>query len=159
MQHEPVPYKGLVGGQASETKCRGYESEVDTQLIAKPELGEVWLIRHENDADRAKVRSAFTFTNINALTSSLGEHLKNSYCILYERTIDFGSHPNEMIITSNIKIMDYISNYLNSDGIDNSLRTLAQVGVCVLLIFQEIFRERFELLGVSSELPKLREGL
>ena len=33
VQHEPVPYKGLVGGHpASETKCRGYESEVDTQL-------------------------------------------------------------------------------------------------------------------------------
>ena len=132
----------------------------------KPELGEVWLNRHESDADRAKVRSAFTFTNIrDALTSSLGEHLKNSYCVLYERTIDFGAHPNEMSITSNFKIMekedhkDYISNYLNSDGIDNSLRTLAQAGVCVLLIFQEIFRERFELLGVSSELPKLREGL
>ena len=70
-----------------------------------------------------------------------------------------------MSITSNLKIMekedhkDYISNYLHSDAIYNSLRTLAQVGVCALLIFQEIFRERFELLGVSSELPKLREGL
>ena len=54
---------------------------------------------------------------------------------------------------------DYISKYLHSDLIDNSLLALSQVGVCVLLIFREIFPERFELLGVSSELSKLREGL
>ena len=32
-KHEPVPYKGLVGGhRASETKCRGYESDSAFQL-------------------------------------------------------------------------------------------------------------------------------
>ena len=51
--------------------------------------------------------------------------------------------------------------YLHGDSpiLDNALLSLAQFRVCTLLIFQEIFRERFELLGVSSELLELRKGL
>ena len=133
-----------------------------------PELGEVWLNRHESDADRAKVRSAFTITNIrDALTSSSDEYLKDSFYKLYERTIDFGAHPNEISITSNLEITEkedhkeYISKYLHTDVIDSSLRTLAQVGVSVLLIFQEApYSERgLSYWAFSSELSTLREGL
>ena len=133
----------------------------------KSELAEVWLNRHETDTDRATVPKEFTVGNIKSVLASSDPRLKDVFGELYERTIDFGAHPNEMSVTSSLRIMkkedhkDYNTTYLHSDrfAIDYSLRTLAQVGVCVLHIFQEIFRARFELLGVSSELSQLQEGL
>ena len=51
--------------------------------------------------------------------------------------------------------------YLQGDGhaLDFGLVTLQRVAVCVLLIFQEIFRVQFELSGVSSKLVELQKDL
>ena len=132
-----------------------------------PELAEVWLKRQESDADRAKVQSQFKFSKIRKTLASLDVRLENIYFELYERAIAFGAHPNEMSVTSNLTIGEKDNQkemslpYLIGDGIslDHSLRSLAQVGVCVLLIFQVIFQERFELLGDSSELIELQKEL
>lgn len=132
-----------------------------------PELAEVWLKRQESDADRAKVQSQFKFSRIRKTLASLDVRLEKFYFELYERAIAFGAHPNEMSVTSNLTIGEKDNQkemslpYLIGDGIalDHSLRSLAQVGVCVLLIFQVIFQERFELLGVSSELIELQKEL
>ena len=131
----------------------------------KPELEEVWLNRHESVADRKKVPKEFNSGNIRDAIASSDPRLNGIFYTLYERTIDFGAHPNEMSVTGGLKIeekenrKDFTLIYLHGDGtvFDHSLQTLAQIGVCVLLIFQEIFRDKFELLGVSSELLKLRE--
>ena len=133
----------------------------------KPELEEVWQNRHESGAARNKVPRKFKVSNIKETIASSNPGLNGIFCTLYDRTIDFGAHPNELSVTGGLTIekkenqTDLNLIYLHSDGLvlDHSLRTLAQVGVCVLLIFQEIFREQFELLGVSSELLKLRKGL
>ena len=133
----------------------------------KPELEEVWLNRQESDAARNKVRREFKPGKIKDTIASSDPRLNGIFCTLYEKTIDFGAHPNEMSVTGGITIKenenqkDFKLIYLHGDGLvlDHSLRTLAQVGVCVLLIFQEIFREQFELSGVSSELLKLQKSL
>ena len=129
----------------------------------KPELEEVWWNRHESDAARKKVPGEFSLAKIKDSIASSDPGLSGIFCTLYERTIDFGAHPNEMSVTSGIRIEEKEINliYLHGDVLvlDHSLLTVAQVGVCVLLIFQEIFREQFELLGVSSELLKLRKSL
>ena len=129
----------------------------------KPELEEVWRNRHESDAARKKVPREFNLATIKDTIASSDPGLSVIFSTLYEKTIAFGAHPNEMSVTGSITIEEKEVNsiYLHSDGLvlDHSLRTLAQVGVCVLLIFQEIFREQFELLGVSSELLKLQKGL
>jgi hypothetical protein len=39
------------------------------------------------------------------------------------------------------------------------LKTTAQAGICVLQIFQDVFKARFELLGVRAEVLQLRKGL
>lgn len=133
----------------------------------KPGLAEVWLNRGESDADRARVRSEFKVGNIRETLASSNASLERTFSELYERSIDLGAHPNELSVTTSLTIgergkrNDYSQVYLHGDGIvlDHSLRSLAQVGICVLLIFQEIFPERFELLGVSYDLTKLRIGL
>ena len=127
----------------------------------------MWRNRHESDAARKKVPREFSLAKIKDSIASSDPGLNGIFCTLYERTIDFGAHPNEMSVTSGITIEEKENQkdlnliYLHGDGLvlGHSLLTVAQVGVCVLLIFQEIFREQFELLGVSSELLKLQKSL
>lgn len=144
-------------------ECGGYAFLIDRN----PRLAKVWLNRRESEAARREVKREFNSQTVRKSLASSDEHLKSVFGDLYERTIDFGAHPNEMSVTSGITIegKDDEGNfnliYLHGDGValDYSLKFAAQVGVCALLIFQEIFRERFELLGISSELAQLRRSL
>ena len=72
-------------------------------------------------------------------------------------TIDFGAHPNELSITSGMRLrrdedahIQYV--YLQGDGyaLDFGLVSLQRVAECVLRIFQEIFPMEFGSSGVSS---------
>ncbi len=144
-------------------ECGGYAFLIDR----KPGLAEVWLNRRKSEADRHKVKQQFNFNKIKSSLASSDARLKSIFCELYETTIDFGAHPNEMSVTTGITVERSDSQgsfnliYLHGDGIvlDYSLKVVPQVGVCALLMFQKIFRERFDLLGVSSELTILQRDL
>ena len=79
---------------------------------------------------------------------------------LYERTIDYGAHPNERAILTNLKMEeseDYVKfdlKYLSGDDATYRacLKSTAQVGVCVLDIFSLIYRHRLELSGLADRL-------
>jgi hypothetical protein len=43
--------------------------------------------------------------------------------------------------------------------IRGTLKSVAQTGVCSLLVFRDVFRERFDLLGVTESIRQLRNGL
>jgi hypothetical protein len=51
--------------------------------------------------------------------------------------------------------------YLTDDTIAFRLlvKTVAQVGVCSLEIFRLIYRERFDITGLTDMLQKLKQGL
>ena len=131
------------------------------------ELKKVWLSRENSRTARDKVRKKFTIGNIKSAIASSNPALARLVDSLYERTIDFGAHPNELSVKGGVRVEEVatqkqVSNiYLHDGGLvlEHSLLTLAQVGACVLLIFQEIFREQFERLDISSELLRLREKL
>jgi hypothetical protein len=86
---------------------------------------------------------------------------------LYQRTIDFGAHPNERSVTGNMKMtkepgkrtMTAIG--LHGDGLalDHALKTVAQCGMTSLEMLQIPFHARFELLGVNAATLELRKGL
>ena len=131
----------------------------------KPKLQEVFLTREQSKANRKEVIKEFKHERIVAALASSNAKVRDIWCDLYERTIDFGAHPNELSITSGMRFrvvedtycIQYV--YLQGDGhaLDFGLVTLQRVAVCVLLIFQEIFRMEFELSGVSSKLVELRK--
>ena len=124
------------------------------------ELTALWLHR---DANPSKVIGEFKVANIKKKLASLDPGLKDYFHELYEKTIEFGAHPNEMSVTGSLRFEEeYLHmTYLHPDGIalNNSLRDLVKVGTCVLLIFQGIFLEQFELLGIPSELTNLKKDL
>jgi hypothetical protein len=132
-----------------------------------PKLAEMWLKRHDSDAATKAVKNKFKVANVRATIEKANKHTAKVFAELYERAIDFGGHPNERSITGSLKITDlgdrksFDSLYLHGNGLemDHALRTTAQTGVCALVILQEAFPERFELLGVRAALMELRKGL
>lgn len=144
-------------------ECAGYALHIHKN----DGLDEIWLRRQDDDAAMQAVKSEFRQGNIRATIKSANQHAAKRYDNLYQRTIDFGAHPNEMAMTSNLRIVDQGDRkklehlYLQGDSLPltHALKTTAQVGVCSLEILQEAVAERFELLGVRAEILKLRKGL
>ena len=90
-----------------------------------------------------------------------------AYGELYERLIQFGAHPNEKSITSNLRIekgagtMMLNQVYLQGDGkaLDHWLRTASQLVICTLKIFERSHHARFAELKVSPRIAELALGL
>lgn len=132
-----------------------------------PHLGEVWLHRHD-DSDALKLVRR-NFTNVGVLETlrrrdgALCDIVEN----LYERTVDFGGHPNERAITGSMTIQEEKGRtelaqiYLHSDSLalEHVLKTTAQIGLGSICILQHIFRERFDILGLRDVIDQLRSEL
>lgn len=137
------------------------------RIHKNPDLGQVWLRRHDDAGARKAVLDAFTVASIRQTIEMVDRHTAEVFRELYDRTIDFGGHPNERAITGSMEIVNhddrktYSAIYLHKDGqpLDHVLKSTAQTGVCALHILREVFPERFELLGINAELPELSKGL
>jgi hypothetical protein len=116
-------------------------------IYTDPGLAELWIKRSEDE----QARSRFTNGKVREAIKSADEKLSMVYQELYERTIEYGAHPNEKSVLTNIvresmktKVIQY--RLLPGDGIvlDSALRSIAQVGICALKIFGTIFKRQFE---------------
>ena len=113
------------------------------------------------------VKREFKIKKVRATIAAANQHTARVFDELYQRSIDFGAHPNERSVTGSMSITDvdagkrFDSVYLHGDGLalDHALRATAQAGVCALEILSEVFPARFELLGVRAEVLELRKGL
>lgn len=130
-------------------------------------LGEVWLRRHDDAASLRRVRQEFTHTAVMATLQGKDRNLEPVIQQLYERSIDFGAHPNERAITGSMTIqrepgrVELQQIYLHGDSLslDHGLKTTAQIGLGSLCIFQHIFLERFRILGIQDVIDQLRREL
>ena len=68
-------------------------------------LGEVWLQRHENAESLKATRKEFTHVKVMETLRGEDKQLFEAIESLYQRTIDFGGHPNERAITGSM-LMD-----------------------------------------------------
>jgi len=71
-------------------------------LNINPLLGETWLKRHDDAAALRAMRKAFQAGEVEKSISTTDTELARVYKELYERTIDFGGHPNLRGVLSNI---------------------------------------------------------
>lgn len=132
-----------------------------------PELGETWLKRHDDDAMMRKVKQNFTVAKVRGTIENVSPDSARIFSELYERAIDFGGHPNERAITGSMTMKEFTdrklfeSIYLHGDGLtlDHALKSTAQTATCALEIFQAVYPERYDVLGVASSLLELRKGL
>ena len=136
-------------------------------VTRKAESRETWLRRHDNEESKKKVRKEFKISNLIDLLEKEDDRLRNIAKDLYERTIDYGGHPNERALLSvTTKHVDenktkFQSAYLigNEPALKLCLKSCSQIGVCSLSIFQMIYKERFDILGLSDALMVLKKGL
>jgi hypothetical protein len=132
-----------------------------------PSSAETWLRRHDDEAATRAMKEEFKLSNIRQSLEGANRHAMKVFDELYQRSIDFGAHPNERALTGNLRIVQHVGRkefqqiYLHGEGLmlDHGLRTTAQAGVCALEILQDVFKDRFELLGVRATLLNLRRGL
>lgn len=126
-----------------------------------------WLRRHDSAQAKQKVRDEFkigtllkTFQGGNAAEGSAIENL-------YEHTIDYGAHPNERALTQSLGVgkgggkVRFQIIYLNGDSraLRETCRDAAKIGACALAVFRVVYKERFDLPGLTATLQQLRQGL
>ena len=136
-------------------------------VTRNPDTQEMWLRRHKDDESKKKCRNEFTASNLFKCLEKEDRKINNIAKILYEMTIDYGAHPNErafMSLMSQSKDeqkIDFKMYYLIGDSLPFQLclKNTARIGVCSLDIFKLIYRHRFDILGISDKLEKLKKGL
>jgi hypothetical protein len=136
-------------------------------IFRKPDLGMVWLNRHQDEASGEAARNAFSHRKVLAAVTATNRHAGERFEVLYQRTIDFGGHPNQRSVTGSMSITKeperrvMLAKFLHGDGpaLNMALRNTAQRGVCALEILQGVFNALFEVLGVNAAIFELRKGL
>jgi hypothetical protein len=99
--------------------------------------------------------------------AAANQHAGKRFEDLYQRTIDWGGHPNERSVTGNMKMIEepdrrvMLAIMLHGDGaeLDMALKTAAQCGMVSLELLQVLYNAKFELLGINAAMLHLRKGL
>ena len=136
-------------------------------LARNPDSRETWLRRHDDAAAKKRVKDEFKIGALLDLAASVDATEGPVARALYERTIDYGAHPNELALMQALKInenpdhVEFKSNYLDEDSVALrlALKTTAQVGACTLSLFRAVYPERFDLLGLTHLLRHVKVGL
>ena len=136
-------------------------------VARKPSVRETWLRRDEDDVTRRKVRQEFKVTNVFQVLELEDQKLRKIAGDLYDITIEYGGHPNQQAFLSVMKQQSdeskitFQSAYMigNEDALHLCLKSCAQIGICALSIFRLVFRERFNILGISQNLDSMKKGL
>ncbi len=132
-----------------------------------PDTREVWLCRHDDEGSKKKCKNEFTAGNVFRTLVAKDKKVHKIAKYLYKSTIDYGAHPNEIGMLSMMRKkqdenqINFMVDYLTGDSLPLrlGLKMTARVGVCSLFIFKLVFKERFDILGISKRLDKLKHGL
>jgi hypothetical protein len=159
-----------MAGQAAEcyVQCRsvleyaGYAVHVHRD----PSLGKVWLDRHEDEAGMKASKKSFQHVTVLKSVRAANRHAAARFEMIYQRTIDFGGHPNERAVTTNLNMTEQpdrremLAILLHRDGVqlDLALKTTAQSGMIALEMFETIYAAKFELLGIRAAMLNLRRA-
>ncbi len=129
-----------------------------------PEERQIWLTQSSNARSQRAARHIFQMENICPAVAGADRRLGQILGILYFRTLKNGAHPSEMAIMNIGQDMGHrpaSQRLLQKDGpaLRHTLRSIAEVGLCSLLIFQKIsvFTSHYERAGLDDELLELRK--
>jgi hypothetical protein len=128
---------------------------------------DTWLQRNDSADMKRKVRDEFKTTALLDHLKSIDSKSAETTSRLIELTIDFGAHPNMLSVMSALRIStsgsrtNYNIAYISGNTPDNlfCLKACAQTGANVLSIFQNVYRQRFDILGITTDLDRLKATL
>ncbi|HEY7247637.1 MAG TPA: hypothetical protein VH678_27515 [Xanthobacteraceae bacterium] len=132
-----------------------------------PSLAQIWWDRDQTAQTEREARRSFTHGAVQAAVQKYDAQLASIYDELYDRTIQFGAHPNEKSISASLKLdvqqaeTQLLQIYLQGDSpqLDHWLRTAGQIGICILKVFAHIHNKRFADLGTMAKIDPLSQGL
>ena len=136
-------------------------------LTRKPELRETWLKRHDDAESLRNVRRIFKISEMVEELRLVDANDADVFGELYERSIDYGAHPNERAFTQGLESRDVEDgvqlsmNYFFPLGpaLDLAHKTTAQSGVCALSMYRPLMKERYDVLDLTGLLDHLKKGL
>jgi hypothetical protein len=137
-------------------------------IYSKPDTAALWLKRDEGPKGLGKCKAEFTIANVFSSLKKADPRVSDVAHGLYDRAIEYGAHPNPQALLTNLRADDvenrgrkFTLTYLGGDSpsLRLCLKTTAQVGVCSLMIFRIVLKARFDILGISDDLEKLRRNL
>jgi hypothetical protein len=140
---------------------------VAVHIHRDPPLGIIWLNRHQSEKALEEAINAFSHRKVAKTVTAANLIAGKRFEDLYQRTIDWGGHPNERTVTGNMKMVKeperrvMLAIMMHGDGpeLDMILKTTAQCGLVALDILESVFSARFELLGINADKWQLRAGL
>ena len=146
--------------------CLEYAGYAITIFATAPSAQEIFLNRHVDDDSMKAQKKEFKISNIRATIDDFDPALSRMFKTLYDRTIDFGAHPNPYAALNMMKIENpepnvsggFVMLALTTEvlPLQHAMKNTAQVGLTALFIFQHIFKAKFELLGIRAEMDALR---
>jgi hypothetical protein len=133
-------------------------------IFQDPTLETLFMARHASVEGMSAQKSKFRIGKIRSIIASFDTRLAEVFQTFYERSVDFGGHPNPHGIMSAIQMPEspvdqsFTALALSTDKqvLLHAMKSTAQVGLTALFIFQHIFKAKFELLGIREEMDKLR---
>ncbi len=133
-------------------------------IFKDPALEPVFTNRHVSQADMTAQKSAFRVSEIKVAIESFDSKLAELFQTFYDRAIDFGGHPNPHATFSTMQMPDpnpdnsftMYAMVTDATNLRHAMKSVAQVGLTVLFIFQHIWKAKFELLGIRAEMSQLR---
>jgi hypothetical protein len=120
--------------------------------------------RHVGAAQMKAQKQAFAVASVREAIGRHDAKLATIFDDLYQRTIDFGGHPNPhgsfsaMVLDERGPETGLTAVALSNDAtiIAHALKSTAQVGVTALHVLQHVFKAKFELLGIRQDLDALK---
>ncbi len=154
-----------LSGQAAESfvmmrSCLEYAGYA-LAIFNEPGLENVFTNRHVSSADMQAQKQSFRISEIKKVIEAFDPKLADLFQIFYDRSIDFGGHPNPHATFSTMEVLSdssftALALVTDPDILQHAMKSVAQVGLTALFIFQHIFYAKFELLGIRAEMDRLR---
>ena len=128
---------------------------------------EIWLRRNESADAKASCKAEFTVAKVRATHSSLDVGNAKDLSELYELTIDFGAHPNQMGVLGSIRRVEDAEKVVynvgilapNTLGVMAAIRMTIAIAIGVFRVFRVIYPERFAIVGLDGEIASLVAAL
>jgi hypothetical protein len=132
-----------------------------------PSRMEVWLRRNENAIAKAECKKEFTIANVRLTHEAIDSYTARHLFSLYESVIDYGAHPNQLGVLIGIahsktsNKIDYKVGMLCPKTLPMmvTVRLAVAVAVGALKVFEQIFPERFVIMGIDNRIFELVKQL
>jgi hypothetical protein len=133
-------------------------------IFEKPELDRVFILRHVGLDEMEKQKQAFRIRSVKEAIRRFDAKLADIFDENYQRSIDFGGHPNPHASFSGSVFdertcengMTVLAISTEPKIVIFTLKCTAQVGLTALCMLQHAFKEKFELLGITPEIDALK---